>query len=109
MFLSLGLRGRAGLINQGFTLVVSGFSQSSFSDLKYLLLDSGRFLHEIQLNSSVNKMSVDNLATVIGVNLIRPQIEDPAIIMRGKRDSWNNWHRSPDTLKYFVEMKNFLR
>ncbi|NXG42420.1 RHG25 protein, partial [Psilopogon haemacephalus] len=42
-----------------------------------------RFLHEIQLNSSVNKMSVDNLATVIGVNLIRPQIEDPATIMRG--------------------------
>nr|XP_013054693.2 rho GTPase-activating protein 25 [Anser cygnoides] len=42
-----------------------------------------RFLHEIQLNSSVNKMSVDNLATVIGVNLIRPKIEDPATIMRG--------------------------
>ncbi|KAM9516510.1 rho GTPase-activating protein 25 isoform 2-T2 [Guaruba guarouba] len=42
-----------------------------------------RFLHEIQLNSSVNKMSVDNLATVIGVNLIRPKREDPAIIMRG--------------------------
>ncbi|NXL75292.1 RHG25 protein, partial [Leptocoma aspasia] len=42
-----------------------------------------RFLYEIQLNSSVNKMSVDNLATVMGVNLIRPRIEDPAIIMRG--------------------------
>ncbi|NXK22619.1 RHG25 protein, partial [Arenaria interpres] len=42
-----------------------------------------RFLHEIQLNSRINKMSVDNLATVIGVNLIRPKIEDPAIIMRG--------------------------
>uniref|UniRef100_A0A8C0JDV3 Rho GTPase-activating protein 24 n=1 Tax=Chelonoidis abingdonii TaxID=106734 RepID=A0A8C0JDV3_CHEAB len=42
-----------------------------------------RFLHEIQLNSSVNKMSVDNLATVIGVNLIRPKIEDPSVIMRG--------------------------
>ncbi|NXA87119.1 RHG25 protein, partial [Melanocharis versteri] len=42
-----------------------------------------RFLHEIQLNSSVNKMSVDNLATVIGVNLIRPKTEDPEIIMRG--------------------------
>ncbi|NXU44748.1 RHG25 protein, partial [Drymodes brunneopygia] len=42
-----------------------------------------RFLYEIQLNSSVNKMSVENLATVIGVNLIRPQIEDPAVIMRG--------------------------
>ncbi|NWH83492.1 RHG25 protein, partial [Aegithalos caudatus] len=42
-----------------------------------------RFLYEIQLNSSVNKMSVDNLATVIGVNLIRPRVEDPATIMRG--------------------------
>ncbi|NXY16152.1 RHG25 protein, partial [Atrichornis clamosus] len=42
-----------------------------------------RFLYEIQLNSSVNKMSVDNLATVIGVNLLRPKIEDPATIMRG--------------------------
>ncbi|NXA42144.1 RHG25 protein, partial [Eudromia elegans] len=42
-----------------------------------------RFLHEIQLSSSINKMSVDNLATVIGVNLIRPKIEDPAAIMRG--------------------------
>ncbi|NXK68978.1 RHG25 protein, partial [Sylvietta virens] len=42
-----------------------------------------RFLYEIQLNSSINKMSVDNLATVFGVNLIRPRIEDPAIIMRG--------------------------
>ncbi|NXD30720.1 RHG25 protein, partial [Spelaeornis formosus] len=42
-----------------------------------------RFLYEIQLNSSINKMSVENLATVIGVNLIRPRMEDPAIIMRG--------------------------
>ncbi|NXA00967.1 RHG25 protein, partial [Nesospiza acunhae] len=42
-----------------------------------------RFLYEIQLNSSVNKMSVDNLATVMGVNLIRPRVEDPAVIMRG--------------------------
>ncbi|OXB74812.1 UNVERIFIED_CONTAM: hypothetical protein H355_000072 [Colinus virginianus] len=42
-----------------------------------------RFLYEVQLNSSINKMSVDNLATVIGVNLIRPKIEDPATIMRG--------------------------
>ncbi|XP_054977766.1 rho GTPase-activating protein 25 [Sorex araneus] len=42
-----------------------------------------RFLHEIQLNCGVNKMSVDNLATVIGVNLIRSKVEDPAVIMRG--------------------------
>ncbi|XP_004636191.2 rho GTPase-activating protein 25 [Octodon degus] len=42
-----------------------------------------RFLHEIQLNCAVNKMSVDNLATVIGVNLIKSKVEDPAVIMRG--------------------------
>ncbi|XP_041065759.1 rho GTPase-activating protein 25-like [Carcharodon carcharias] len=42
-----------------------------------------RFLHEVQLNSSINKMSVDNLATVFGVNLLRPKIEDPVAIMRG--------------------------
>ncbi|XP_069774096.1 rho GTPase-activating protein 25-like isoform X2 [Narcine bancroftii] len=42
-----------------------------------------RFLHEVQLHSAVNKMSVDNLATVIGVNLLRPKIEDPVTIMRG--------------------------
>ncbi|XP_069474982.1 rho GTPase-activating protein 25 isoform X2 [Ambystoma mexicanum] len=42
-----------------------------------------RFLHEIQLNARVNKMSVDNLATVIGVNLIRPKYEDPVTIMKG--------------------------
>ncbi|KAJ7418595.1 Rho GTPase activating protein 25 [Willisornis vidua] len=53
--------------------------RDNYNLLSYLC----RFLHEIQLNSSVNKMSVDNLATVFGVNLIRPKIEDPATIMRG--------------------------
>ncbi|XP_037662393.1 rho GTPase-activating protein 25 isoform X2 [Choloepus didactylus] len=48
-----------------------------------LLSYTCRFLHEIQLNCAVNKMSVDNLATVIGVNLIRSKVEDPAVIMRG--------------------------
>ncbi|XP_011363926.1 rho GTPase-activating protein 25 [Pteropus vampyrus] len=47
------------------------------------VLAAHRFLHEIQLNCAVNKMSVDNLATVIGVNLIRSKVEDPAVIMKG--------------------------
>ncbi|XP_042200480.1 rho GTPase-activating protein 25 [Callorhinchus milii] len=42
-----------------------------------------RFLYEVQLHSNINKMSVDNLATVIGVNLLKPKIEDPVAIMRG--------------------------
>lgn len=42
-----------------------------------------RFLYEVQLNSKVNKMSVENLATVIGINLLKPQIEDPITMMKG--------------------------
>ncbi|KAH0623051.1 hypothetical protein JD844_030955 [Phrynosoma platyrhinos] len=41
-----------------------------------------RFLNEIQLCSTTNKMSVENLATVFGVNLIRPKMEDPVTIMK---------------------------
>ncbi|XP_061117307.1 rho GTPase-activating protein 25 isoform X2 [Conger conger] len=42
-----------------------------------------RFLFEVQQNSKVNKMSVENLATVIGVNLLKPQMEDPVTMMKG--------------------------
>ncbi|XP_036382567.1 rho GTPase-activating protein 25 isoform X2 [Megalops cyprinoides] len=42
-----------------------------------------RFLYEVQQNSKVNKMSVENLATVFGVNLLKPQIEDPITMMKG--------------------------
>ncbi|KAJ7305277.1 hypothetical protein JRQ81_011193 [Phrynocephalus forsythii] len=42
-----------------------------------------RFLHEIYQNSTTNKMSVENLATVFGVNLIKPKMEDPVTIMKG--------------------------
>ncbi|XP_053319765.1 rho GTPase-activating protein 25 [Spea bombifrons] len=41
-----------------------------------------RFLFEVQKHSSINKMSVDNLAMVIGVNLLRPKIEEPVALMR---------------------------
>ncbi|XP_061905665.1 rho GTPase-activating protein 25 isoform X1 [Entelurus aequoreus] len=40
-----------------------------------------RFLFEVQLNSKVNKMSVENLATVMGINLLKPQIQDPFSVM----------------------------
>nr|KAF6294099.1 Rho GTPase activating protein 22 [Pipistrellus kuhlii] len=42
-----------------------------------------RFLDEVQSHSDVNKMSVQNLATVFGPNILRPQIEDPVTIMEG--------------------------
>ncbi|XP_058050098.1 rho GTPase-activating protein 25 isoform X2 [Ahaetulla prasina] len=53
------------------------------SDNYNLLSYICRFLHEVQQSSDTNKMSVDNLATVFGVNIIRPQMEDPVTIMRG--------------------------
>ncbi|XP_076127549.1 rho GTPase-activating protein 25 isoform X1 [Alosa pseudoharengus] len=42
-----------------------------------------RFLHEVGQSSKVNKMSVENLATVIGVNLFKPQMEDAISMMKG--------------------------
>ncbi|XP_029019917.1 rho GTPase-activating protein 25 isoform X2 [Betta splendens] len=41
-----------------------------------------RFLFEVQQHSSVNKMNVENLATVMGINLFKPQIEDPITVMK---------------------------
>lgn len=65
-------------------LALDGLKDILLVTSHFLLWDPYRFLHEIQLNSAVNKMSVDNLATVIGVNLIRSKVEDPAVIMRGR-------------------------
>lgn len=32
-------------------------------------------------------MNVENLATVMGINLLKPQIEDPITVMKGKNAS----------------------
>lgn len=45
---------------------------------------SSRFLDEVQSYSGVNKMSVQNLATVFGPNILRPKVEDPVTIMEGQ-------------------------
>lgn len=45
---------------------------------------SCRFLFEVQQHSKVNKMSVENLATVMGVNLFKPQVEDAFSMMKGE-------------------------
>ncbi|XP_030057717.1 rho GTPase-activating protein 25 [Microcaecilia unicolor] len=68
------VKGHEALMNQVILL-----PRDNYNLLRFIC----RFLYEIQLNSSVNKMSVDNLATVIGVNLIRPKLEDPVTIMKG--------------------------
>ncbi|KAL7372134.1 hypothetical protein ABVT39_010804 [Epinephelus coioides] len=42
-----------------------------------------KFLDEVQSHCSENKMSVQNLATVFGPNILRPKMEDPVTIMEG--------------------------
>ncbi|XP_049645712.1 rho GTPase-activating protein 24 isoform X2 [Suncus etruscus] len=51
----------------------------NYNLLKYIC----RFLDEVQSHSGVNKMSVQNLATVFGPNILRPKVEDPLTIMEG--------------------------
>ncbi|XP_076845049.1 rho GTPase-activating protein 24 isoform X2 [Brachyhypopomus gauderio] len=48
-----------------------------------LLMYICRFLDEVQSHSGINKMSVQNLATVFGPNILRPKVEDPVAIMEG--------------------------
>uniref|UniRef100_A0A671NRA7 Si:ch211-247j9.1 n=1 Tax=Sinocyclocheilus anshuiensis TaxID=1608454 RepID=A0A671NRA7_9TELE len=45
-----------------------------------------RFLNDVQSYSNVNKMSIQNLATVFGPNILRPKAEDPESIIGGAAD-----------------------
>ncbi|KAE8631183.1 hypothetical protein XENTR_v10001103 [Xenopus tropicalis] len=51
----------------------------NYNLLKYIC----RFLDEVQSHSGVNKMSVQNLATVFSPNILRPKVQDPMTIMEG--------------------------
>ncbi|NXY44639.1 RHG24 protein, partial [Ceuthmochares aereus] len=62
------------LMNQVKSLPVVNYNL-----LKYIC----RFLDEVQSYSGINKMSVQNLATVFGPNILRPKVEDPLTIMEG--------------------------
>ncbi|XP_066502675.1 rho GTPase-activating protein 24 isoform X2 [Hoplias malabaricus] len=52
---------------------------ANFNLLKYIC----QFLNEVQSYSSSNKMSIQNLATVFGPNILRPKAEDPESIIGG--------------------------
>uniref|UniRef100_A0A672ZP90 Rho GTPase activating protein 24 n=1 Tax=Sphaeramia orbicularis TaxID=375764 RepID=A0A672ZP90_9TELE len=59
--------------------LVESLPPVNYNLLKYIC----RFLDEVQSYSGVNKMSVQNLATVFGPNILRPKLEDPVAIMEG--------------------------
>nr|XP_033798983.1 rho GTPase-activating protein 22 isoform X3 [Geotrypetes seraphini]XP_033798984.1 rho GTPase-activating protein 22 isoform X3 [Geotrypetes seraphini] len=61
------------------TKQVKSLPQANYNLLKYIC----KFLDEVQSYSSINKMSVQNLATVFGPNILRPNMEDPVTIMEG--------------------------
>ncbi|XP_030639206.1 rho GTPase-activating protein 24 [Chanos chanos] len=52
---------------------------ANFNLLNYIC----SFLNEVQSYSSTNKMSIQNLATVFGPNILRPKAEDPESIIGG--------------------------
>ncbi|XP_067242567.1 rho GTPase-activating protein 22 isoform X2 [Chanodichthys erythropterus] len=58
---------------------VNNLPQANYNLLKYIC----KFLDEVQSHANENKMSVQNLATVFGPNILRPKIEDPVSMMEG--------------------------
>uniref|UniRef100_A0A8C8EZT4 Rho GTPase activating protein 22 n=1 Tax=Oncorhynchus tshawytscha TaxID=74940 RepID=A0A8C8EZT4_ONCTS len=58
---------------------VSNLPPANYNLLKYIC----KFLDEVQSHAIKNKMSVQNLATVFGPNILRPKMEDPVVIMEG--------------------------
>ncbi|XP_010897526.1 rho GTPase-activating protein 22 isoform X3 [Esox lucius] len=58
---------------------VKALPQVNYNLLRYIC----RFLDEVQSHASQNKMSVQNLATVFGPNILRPKLEDPQTMMEG--------------------------
>ncbi|KAM6997062.1 rho GTPase-activating protein 22 isoform 2-T2 [Tautogolabrus adspersus] len=58
---------------------VKSLPQVNYNLLTYIC----RFLDEVQSHSNENKMSVQNLATVFGPNILRPRVEDPVTMMEG--------------------------
>ncbi|XP_017320199.1 rho GTPase-activating protein 22 isoform X1 [Ictalurus punctatus] len=58
---------------------VSTLPQANYNLLKYIC----KFLDEVQSYANENKMSVQNLATVFGPNILRAKMEDPVSMMEG--------------------------
>ncbi|NXU81927.1 RHG22 protein, partial [Oreotrochilus melanogaster] len=58
---------------------VKNLPRANYNLLKYIC----KFLDEVQAHSNINKMSVENLATVFGPNILRPKMEDPVTMMEG--------------------------
>ncbi|KAF1375770.1 hypothetical protein PFLUV_G00223630 [Perca fluviatilis] len=58
---------------------VKSLPQVNYNLLTYIC----KFLDVVQSHSNENKMSVQNLATVFGPNILRPRVEDPITMMEG--------------------------
>ncbi|XP_068423544.1 rho GTPase-activating protein 22 isoform X3 [Clinocottus analis] len=58
---------------------VKSLPQVNYNLLTYIC----KFLDEVQSHANENKMSVQNLATVFGPNILRPRVEDPVTMMEG--------------------------
>ncbi|XP_066936920.1 rho GTPase-activating protein 24-like isoform X1 [Clytia hemisphaerica] len=61
-----------------FAPVLKDIPKAHFDLLKYLC----RFLYELKEYHNETKMTVENLALVFGPNILRPQNEDPAMLLQ---------------------------
>jgi len=61
-----------------FEYLLNRIPRAHFNLLKYL----SRFLYDLQLVQKTTKMDLNNLATVFGPILLRPQDEDPIFLMK---------------------------
>lgn len=68
-----------------------------------------RFLDEVQSYSGVNKMSVQNLATVFGPNILRPKVEDPLTIMEGELTVHNLLEKRRNVFRFITSTYQFMQ
>lgn len=68
-----------------FRLIIS--QKCDYEKLLFVVLCARSFLNEVQSRSSRNKMSVQNLATVFGPNILRAKADNPQSIMGGRLTS----------------------
>ncbi|TRY92382.1 hypothetical protein DNTS_022356, partial [Danionella cerebrum] len=76
---------------------------ANFNLLKYIC----QFLNDVQSYSNVNKMSIQNLATVFGPNILRPKAEDPESIIGGLRSTLEQQRRWVSMAE--IKMRNVER
>lgn len=77
-FISVDTSAQKEIVVQNYKEILSKIPVDNFNLLKYIC----RFLHHLQKYDETTKMSISNLAVVFGPNILRPENEDPALLLK---------------------------